>query len=73
VHSCPARLFLDLQRVFPSLPPGAAGRLLILPTFQPTKHDMVNVTVDCDEERDALLEHVRAETTDSPCATAIRG
>jgi len=66
VHSCPARMLPDLQRVFPSLPPEAAGRLLILPTFQPTKHDMVSITVDCDDERDALLEHVRRETARPP-------
>jgi hypothetical protein len=57
VHVCPARALADVRGVFPALP--ATDAVLILPVFQPTRHDLTSVGADVDAERDALLEHVR--------------
>ena len=58
VHTCPPRALADVRAVFPTLP--RTAHVLILPVFQPTRHDMVETGGDVDRERDALLENVRA-------------
>lgn len=55
-HICPPVLHRDLQRVFPQVDP---SRLLVVPTFQPTQHDMVSIGAGVDEEKDDKLDKVR--------------
>lgn len=58
IHQCPKALFREAKFVFPFLQKGEAdeGRLLVIPTAQEARHDLVKVGTEIEEEKDRLLE-----------------
>ena len=65
VHRCPPAMFQELKAVFPAVTTSAntvlkdTSRLLVIPTFQKARCDLLSVGHNAEVEKDRLLNNVR--------------
>jgi hypothetical protein len=73
MHFWPKQLDKEILEIFPSLKMQDLTKLIVIPTWQPTKCDLAGIGPDIDEEKTRCLENVRFRKSISSLSNVYDG